>query len=891
MAHEKAKSVFSIVSKACQSTDCSASDVQRLIYVSFEQLVRNLDYLAAAKALKATTIQERQWSTEPNGQGFRMAGKEAERYIDKNNIDPIRLIHSVADDGLLESRPVHAVAEENVVEQQRASWFRQTAKQAASMADIPLYTEQDSLLEQGECQYAVDREKAVSSGPLRTAVIPQSNLVQEDKEFPTTIPPGGPPLHVQGHHNTQTGTNPPSYAQGNGDLHPILVKEGFLVSTGTFDRRSHNTWNDLSARYDGAITNLPWSGQDDILGSAPTMAVMTGDVMDDFNLPGDGTLIKDPRPAKSISSTKDGDGPGAAGATAVDSQNPASKESAGKTLSCIPSCFCGDTCERKHSAGCMAYFGCKHSKCPAHIPIVDVALPNSTNDDSGTLAIQELLPTAIPGGAGAIAAEKGSADDSAKAKSKAKTSPKRKRNNDHEIDSLPDGPPSPVRRLVCTGGGANANTPAPVDDLGPRLANTNMVFALSPKPKRPPAAGAGGAPIDGLTGDEDGAQSIEQMIEKELASLPEEMRCTKPDPSGQGRVCLTSLRPGVGGARPTKHLGRCRYKPRNVGQMTCDASHGPPAYGRSNISLPPKSSLAGWTLGKSPHDNPHICCAANNVDTVDDSDPSRGCMENDPMEPVESSQVEEARGYREEAEGAARAEGRISTKKSDSGTRLSESIKSGKPRLDGQGLLHREYAVLCAKKMARSYGCSSVFPLPEWNKQKQELISQCEALRAHPMLDATIIRDSPLGSDVDPEDPKVAEPLAYTEEEAGLFARKHMKAGCQVAELVGETVSVAEAKRRENEYASLIASGGLTLTNIVGDKRGHLDQARGLMFNLNESWVLDATRAGSSARFARRTKDGNCRLAIVNDPAGAMHVYLQAISDLGKDEEITVKGM
>ena len=520
MAHEKAKSVFSIVSKACQSTDCSASDVQRLIYVSFEQLVRNLDYLAAAKALKATTIQERQWSTEPNGQGFRMAGKEAEGYIDKNNIDPIRLIHSVADDGLLESRPVHAVAEENVVEQQRASWFRQTAKQAASMADIPLYTEQDSLLEQGECQYAVDREKAVSSGPLRTAVIPQSNPVQEDKEFPTTIPPGGPPLHVQGHHNTQTGTNPPSYAQGNGDLHPILVKEGFLVSTGTFDRRSHNTWNDLSARYDGAITNLPWSGQDDILGSAPTMAVVAEDVMDDFNLPGDGTLIKDPRPAKSISSTKDGDGPGAAGATAGDSQNPASKESAGKTLSCIPSCFCGDTCERKHSAGCMAYFGCKHSKCGAHIPIVDVAMPNSTNDDSGTLAVQDSLLTAIPGGAGAIAAEKGSADDSAKAKSKAKTSPKRKRNNDHEIDSLPDGPPSPVRRLVCTGGGANANTPAPVDDLGPRLANTNMVFALSPKPKRPPAAGAGRSPIDGLTGDEDGAQSIEQMFEKELASLP-----------------------------------------------------------------------------------------------------------------------------------------------------------------------------------------------------------------------------------------------------------------------------------------------------------------------------------------------------------------------------------
>ena len=56
--------------------------------------------------------------------------------------------------------------------------------------------------------------------------------------------------------------------------------------------------------------------------------------------------------------------------------------------------------------------------------------------------------------------------------------------------------------------------------------------------------------------------------------------------------------------------------------------------------------------------------------------------------------------------------------------------------------------------------------------------------------------------------------------------------------------------------------------------------------------VLDPPgKAGRGARFARRTKDGNCRLATVKDPAGAMHVYLQAISDLSHAEEITIQSV
>jgi hypothetical protein len=183
----------------------------------------------------------------------------------------------------------------------------------------------------------------------------------------------------------------------------------------------------------------------------------------------------------------------------------------------------------------------------------------------------------------------------------------------------------------------------------------------------------------------------------------------------------------------------------------------------------------------------------------------------------------------EGVEGPATADDHVATQRCDSGKRVSESVKLGKPHWDGQGLLHREFAALSAKKIAASSKCSSAFPLMGWNEQKREFASQSEALRTHPMLHAAIVGDTDFGScDVGPEDPDDAKLPAYKEEATGLFARQHMTAGSSVAELIGETISAAEAKRREGEYASLIASGGLALTNIVGDNRGHLDQARGV---------------------------------------------------------------
>ena len=1031
LANEKAKTIFGVVSKACQSTECSSSDVQRLVSISFEQLVRQMDYLAASKALKATAIQERQWSTEPNGQGFRMAGKEAKGYIDKNNIDPTRLLYSVTEDGQTESRPVHAIAEESVIEQQRAASLRQAAKDAAIMVDIPLYTDLDNFLEQAEHQYTMDGDKGTSPGPIRQVTVPQPPQSQNGLYVPQ-YSLGGPPALVQGHQNATVGTNPHAFMQGNADVPPILVKEGHLTSTGTFDRRSHNTWNDLSPRFDGGIGNLPWAGHDEILVNGPTtMAAMAMDVLDDFNSPGGVTLRKDIQGEKSTSSTKDGDAPGAHGVTAREDAFdvlglPSKAAGEGdrlvldhdKNAQHIPLCFCGNACEKKNGPGGVSYLGCKDSKCRAQIPTSDIALPHSGNEDSGTLIKVNSDATenpskmkrksgslSAPSGvtAGATAKEQADVEDSTRAHAKggAKTAsrantmahnkgssaPKRKRKVESEVASL-TGSQSPARRGTPSEPNNGMTRPLrPCDTyLGPSAGKTT---SMSPKGSKSPklnkrsveAARQGTrtpttnlAMVSAAGAVPDAAQTLEDIIQEELAAVPVEMRCKKIDPSGMGRVCLQSLRPGNGGSGPLRHLGRCRYKPRNVFKQVRGVSNSllPSA---SNISSPatvsfdlpltslcdthqvagrarratekaknieieeksgnhsardhkgavpspagttqpagggaqrtgPAEKLVGSTLPEATLDPaPSLAPPGGRALHQNTDNANKGKIEDhESTEETEkeTAQTEDTELTRDiEDNGVTPKDGVINgptnqvdveAARRDSEKLLRNSMRSGKVHADGEDLLvlHREFAALSAKRIATRYGCSSVLPQSEWDNQKRELISQCEALRSHPILHADIIGEMDLSPyRVEYKELASTGPAVYTEEPTGLFAKRQIDSGDLVAELIGETLSVTEAEQRERRYASMIASGeGISLQNIIGDPRGHLDHPRGMMLSLNERWVLDMTKAGSSARFARRIEQGNCRLAIGKDPAGGVHIFLQAIKNLEHGDEITIE--
>ena len=247
--------------------------------------------------------------------------------------------------------------------------------------------------------------------------------------------------------------------------------------------------------------------------------------------------------------------------------------------------------------------------------------------------------------------------------------------------------------------------------------------------------------------------------------------------------------------------------------------------------------------------------------------------------------------------------------------RLDKAVASGKRHADGRELMRREFAELSASSIHSAYGCSALMPHVVWHQQKQAFESQCEVLQAHPLLHTetvgktnistvagtrTLVVDGkPLPhktwSEIAAKEGADGNAPACREQVSGLFAATAFSAGHVVAELLGEFVSAAEAECRKREYKAMIEAGsgvddaGLRLVNAIGEDRGRLARPGDMMFALNKDWAIDTTRAGSSARFARRAKDGNCRLEAVRDPSGAVHLFLQAVTQLESGDEITIR--
>jgi len=1130
VASEKGKAIFGAVNRVFQSSDWGLSDVQSLLSIHLEQPVRSLDRLAAHQALKAAAVQERQWSTEPNGQGFRMTGREAKGYIDRNNIDPTRLLFSASDEGIPESRSAQSIAEESSSELQKAALLRQAAKEAASLVGIPLYTDLDNFVEQAEQQYAggslpVEDERAVSAGqqqqegaavhPAGAMQPPQHPLSQHASQHqsphalyvpqhsPLGVQAGQPalptqpaqPAHLGLSAHLGTSAHQPHAIplnHGPGELPPIIVKDANLMSTGTFDRRSQSTWNDMSPRfYDGGVLNLPWAGQEEMMVSGPTMA--TTAAMEDFNSPIEGVLAKATGASRSSGSTKEGDGrgTGAVGAalgtamgttvgTAVGGMpgnRPGDElvaamrppQADGHTMP-TPLCFCGTVCERSTTPGGAVYYGCKASKCGAQIPVSPgapgFAHPRGAGDDSRVLAnlvsqmadnttnkaqkrkrdakaspakaskaakapraraaankaareatreaveakeskhLKELpirtrrediqderdANAARDGGMNdddhdedndelvSVAAKKG-----ANAKAKGNASKKATKGKQAKLAATSEDTErtefaEPAEPSQGGRGGKAATTATTVTTA--TTAGKASKWTKSPKSAkftqattndtRQPARAAAVRAADQLLADaargladlgtaskDNQVLETEHLIAQELSAIPPEMRCKKRDPSKGGRKCLRSLRLGPQG--PLGHLGRCRYapkkpeRPKRVVHGVSDAS----GTSTSNISSratyvtdaqPAPRRAAGSSLGptrkgSSPVDNaprsrnklgptgkpgarstaiavkpkgtaptvgvePAPAPDATSDENVNSDDSAGNGATDANTDPAAATAAAAAASDAVAAATIAAQAARAASKK-----RLDEAVASGKRHADGRELMRREFAELSASSIHSAYGCSALMPHVVWHQQKQTFESQCEVLQAHPLLHAetvgktnisavagtrTLVVDGkPLPhmtwSEIAAQEGANGNAPACREQVSGLFAATAFSAGHVVAELLGEFISAAEAECRKREYTAMIEGGsgvddaGLRLVNAIGEDRGRLARAGDMMFALNKDWAIDTTRAGSSARFARRAKDGNCRLEAVRDPSGAVHLFLQAVTPLESGDEITIR--
>ena len=849
-AFEKSKQIFDIIAKVCESPDCTQSDRDRLLSISNERMVRNLDFLAAAQAFKSSIVQEKRWSTEPRGQGFRTVAKDVKGLVESNAIDAVRPLYAMNKDGSLESKAAEVIAAESESHEMKAIAMRQQAERTAQILGIPLYSELDNFLEQAEQQYLQNGEKA---GQQQQQIQPQTQMAR-----PLCVPQSSLGGHLYGHAELP--------------LPPILVKEGHLASTCTFDRRSHNTWNDMSPRFDGGVPNLPWVGHEEMLVGGPTMAAMTADVLDDFNS-ADG-LLKDNEVEKASSSAKEkervgggtvenGEGLDEAGDRDEGGESE-HRERADAVASGVranidadrvandasrPSCFCGVTSERMVTAAGMAYFGCKESKCGARIPVADVPKPQSANEDSGTLIkinSEVIANSSIKKKRRRAASLPGRTEGAAKAKSSNKGGATKNKKDENEAAT------SPGEQLVGVMPGPAAKYPTKQPPRVPAK-QRRQVQAIKTPTVQPTCISP--------------RQSLKELIAEELASVPEELRCKKVSPDKSGRVCLRSLRVPVDGTSPRGHLGRCRYNPKKAVQSHRGASDGC-GTSTSNVSSPATFS----SIDPPP-------CSVNKSGNPTIPDPSSKA--DNPEECAKASPLAELSGEDEAA-----------SRKKASEALLAQSSKA---YADGQDLLRREFEALSVDKIAATFGCSTNLPLAEWSKQKKEFMSQSEAIRNNPPLHASVVGKM---DHIKVLPQKLWQDLAsrerggtqvYKEGASGLLATAQVAAGDPVAELLGETVSVYEAKRRNLEYESIVESeGGFALKNVVGEDRGCLTHAGRLMFRLNDDWVLDATRAGSSARFTNHSETPSCLLGVAKDPAGAVHLILQAAVDLAPGMEITL---
>jgi SET domain-containing protein len=129
----------------------------------------------------------------------------------------------------------------------------------------------------------------------------------------------------------------------------------------------------------------------------------------------------------------------------------------------------------------------------------------------------------------------------------------------------------------------------------------------------------------------------------------------------------------------------------------------------------------------------------------------------------------------------------------------------------------------------------------------------------------------------------------------GLVAREHIAAGAYITELVGEVITTKTAKRRLTiKYKRQPTENICDVYQRYNDDAAEAEKIKTqppkdtFMFRVDNDWVLDATVAGSLARFVNHSCEPNAEAVIIKGFGDGKHVVFFALREIKAGEEVCI---
>lgn len=221
------------------------------------------------------------------------------------------------------------------------------------------------------------------------------------------------------------------------------------------------------------------------------------------------------------------------------------------------------------------------------------------------------------------------------------------------------------------------------------------------------------------------------------------------------------------------------------------------------------------------------------------------------------------------------------------------------PLASASKLVQTEFRQLSGDHINIFYVSSRAFPVTKWKQQKQVLSKVCKLLEDSPPVCflAPNKKDKSLAALKSfPDSPKFLDTtnanLAYSEcrseiHGTGISATIDLNHRAFVTELCGEVVTAQQALARKEIYKKKISAKDIAVQNCIGISKGVLSHENCYLFNLGTKWCLDATVAGSMAKFVNHSCEPNCEFIILTDDDKKDRICMYTVRKVKKGEELT----